>query len=91
MKLIDDSRPTFSPTCATCIHLKSVLTPMCDAFPTENGIPLEIWTGKNDHRTPHIGDHNIQYTSCLQAPSVPASISANATTQPSHAQLEKIA
>jgi hypothetical protein len=31
----------------------------CDAFP--DGIPDEIWTGKNDHKKPYPGDHDIQF------------------------------
>ena len=58
---IDDTRLLYSPTCALCKHLKSAMTPMCDAFPTENGIPNEIWTGKNDHHQPYPGDHDIQF------------------------------
>lgn len=53
--------PVYSPTCTACRHLKSAMTPMCDAFPTENGIPEEIWRGKNDHCHPYLGDHGVQF------------------------------
>lgn len=33
----------------------------CAAFPIEDGIPLEIWDGKNDHRASYPGDHGIQF------------------------------
>jgi len=31
----------------------------CAAFP--DGIPDEIWLGKNDHTKPYPGDHGIQF------------------------------
>jgi len=31
----------------------------CLAFP--KGIPDAIWTGKNDHKKPYNGDHDIQF------------------------------
>lgn len=32
---------------------------VCEAFP--DGIPDEIWLGKNDHKKPYQGDNGIQF------------------------------
>ena len=55
----DRDRIWNSPTCVSCRHLRTVMTPTCDAFPEE--IPGVIWRGDNDHRQPFPGDHGIQY------------------------------
>lgn len=39
--------PIFSPVCTFCIHKNGARK--CEAFPV--GIPLEIWTGENNHTT----------------------------------------
>lgn len=49
--------PIFSSVCSYCTHYQ--LRRKCQAFP--DGIPLEIWLGKNPHTEPFPGDHNIQF------------------------------
>ncbi|SFN02144.1 hypothetical protein [Nitrosomonas communis] len=55
-----DIRIVTSP-CATYIHRSQKASGYCLAFP--EGIPKEILSGKNDHRKPFAGDHDIQYES----------------------------
>jgi hypothetical protein len=52
-------RTIFSPVCTYCEHLTSVIERKCEAFP--DGIPREIWLGKNNHQKPYKGDHGIQF------------------------------
>ncbi len=49
------------PACGTCKHFtRSVRGKnVCDAFP--NGIPKEIYRGRNDHREPFEGDNGIKW------------------------------
>lgn len=61
---IDDSElalPRFSTVCNRCANLTSGLERVCKAFP--DGIPVEIWTGKNDHTKPFQGDNGVQFVS----------------------------
>ncbi|GMB00914.1 hypothetical protein [Pelosinus sp. IPA-1] len=45
--------------CLLCSHILSEEKHNCHAFP--NGIPLEIWNGKNDHSKQYPGDNGITY------------------------------
>ena len=55
----EHSIPLFSTTCDGCRHLDLAKSRACKAFP--NGIPLVIWLGQHDHRTPYLDDHGIQF------------------------------
>lgn len=61
MVILDDSvmARVRSPICWTCQHKRPTFKHYCDTFP--QGIPDEIWTGKNDHTQPYEGDQGIQY------------------------------
>lgn len=64
---IDDSelKFKFSDVCTYCKHLDIENSKfkkggnVCAAFP--DGIPDEIWLGKNDHKKPYKGDYGIQF------------------------------
>lgn len=51
-----------SPTCGLCSHYINGRT--CKAF--QDGIPPEIWLGKNDHTKPYPGDNGIQFEKVTQ-------------------------
>jgi hypothetical protein len=59
-----DDRPLqfiLSRICIDCKHFKPPTTSKrtCDVFP--EGIPVEIWEGRNNHKEPYEGDHGIQF------------------------------
>ncbi len=50
--------PEYSDVCSYCRHALPEKR-RCTAF--TDLIPLEIWNGDNNHRTPFPGDHGIQF------------------------------
>lgn len=58
--------PIYSPVCELCVHLVNGDERRCRAFP--DGIPKEIWTGENPHKTPYPGDGGIIFQSKFEIP-----------------------
>lgn len=61
---IDDTifgLPVISPVCSVCKHYnpRETRLKICTAFP--DGIPEDIWMGRNSHTEPYEGDHGIQF------------------------------
>lgn len=57
----DDRDRVVSVQCSFCKHLHLDAVRSCDAFPADEGIPLEIWSFKVDHAFPYPGDHGVQF------------------------------
>ena len=51
--------PAYSAVCSYCTHVIPGPERTCAAFP--GGIPLEIWLGENDHRSPYEGDLGLRF------------------------------
>ena len=59
---IDDSEldiPLASDVCSMCKHWFQKPGGKCSAF--LDGIPMEIWEGRNKHTEPYEGDQGIQF------------------------------
>jgi len=54
---LDERRLVISPTCHYCRHRRWDRRDSCVAFPDQ--IPIEIWNGEHDHRSPYPGDRGI--------------------------------
>ena len=57
-----------SDQCISCKHYTGVRS--CQAFP--EGIPVEVFTGKHDHRTAYPGDGGIRYEPLVSVAETPA-------------------
>lgn len=60
--------PGQSPVCTWCRHLRRGRA--CAAFPERDSIPMPIWLGEHDHRTPYPGDHGIHFEPVQVGPKV---------------------
>lgn len=56
---LDEAIPISSPICDKCRNYR--YGRKCTAYPERHSIPLEIWLGDHDHKTPYEGDHGIHF------------------------------
>jgi hypothetical protein len=68
----DRRREKLNERCFRCRHIQSIMLGTCDAFP--NQIPIEIWTGKNDHSQPFPGDNGIQFEPRVMRAETPSEV-----------------
>jgi hypothetical protein len=66
---LDERWRPISPTCRNCRHLDWVprdyrFHATCAAFP--EGVPIEIWNGDHDHRSPFPGDRGVHYAAMTE-------------------------
>ena len=57
--------------CESCRHLRPYRGgegQTCAAFPDGEGIPIEIWFGRHDHREPWPGDRGIRFDPLPEVP-----------------------
>lgn len=66
-----------SDQCIECTHYLGALT--CKAFP--DGIPLEITTGRHNHRKPFPGDNGIRYEISAEFRAAAANKKADSTAK----------
>jgi len=61
--VLDVEKWVLSPVCRMCEHIRTDgdAFRQCDAFPSQDGIPVEIWNGDNPHTSPFPGDGGMQF------------------------------
>jgi hypothetical protein len=69
--------PWLSRVCTPCRHFRPRQGRTCAAFPARDSIPMPIWLGEHDHRTPYPGDHGIRFEPREVSAADPVTPSAN--------------
>ncbi len=78
----DQVFPAYSPVCTFCQWEGSRLSRTCLAFP--DGIPVQIWTGENNHAEPYPGDRGYSFIP-MEGITLAKGMNVNAPDGPSHA------